>query len=197
MEKTSFWQSEAADKKKELQLIAKAAKGDSQAFSHLVARYHRRVAALGMSFFKNATDTEDFLQDVFIKVYTKLHTFRGESLFSTWLLRIAYMYTPQYTESNLVDTLIVLSVLAGVIIFVIIIEVLIYTNLKSYPKWTLYVLRFVFEIFPIIGLSPAANFVGISLTIAIETQSMNSIIYSCVGIIYYLIFLLINTHLNA
>ena len=90
MEKTSFWQSEAADKKKELQLIAKAAKGDSQAFSRLVARYHRRVAALGMSFFKNATDTEDFLQDVFIKVYTKLHTFRGESLFSTWLLRIAY-----------------------------------------------------------------------------------------------------------
>ena len=43
-----------------------------------------------MSFFKNQTDTEDFVQDVFLKAYTKLETFRGDSLFSTWLTRIAY-----------------------------------------------------------------------------------------------------------
>ncbi|NLM00233.1 MAG: RNA polymerase sigma factor [Treponema sp.] len=45
---------------------------------------------LGLSFFKNKTDADDFVQDVFIKVYTNLSTFRGESLFSTWLMRLAY-----------------------------------------------------------------------------------------------------------
>ena len=43
-----------------------------------------------MSFFRNIADTEDFVQDVFIKAYTKLRDFRGESRFSTWLFRIAY-----------------------------------------------------------------------------------------------------------
>jgi RNA polymerase sigma-70 factor (ECF subfamily) len=59
-------------------------------FEELVKRYHRRVTALGMSFFRNIADTEDFVQDVFIKAYTKLRDFRGESRFSTWLFRIAY-----------------------------------------------------------------------------------------------------------
>jgi RNA polymerase sigma-70 factor (ECF subfamily) len=52
--------------------------------------YKHRVHVFGMGFFKNETDTDDFVQEVFIKVYTKLSTFRGDSLFSTWLMRIAY-----------------------------------------------------------------------------------------------------------
>ncbi len=71
-------------------LVRSAKSGNSRAFGELVKRYHRRVTALGMSFFKNATDTEDFVQDVFIRAYTKLPDFRGEARFSTWLLRIAY-----------------------------------------------------------------------------------------------------------
>lgn len=91
MEKTSsFTVLDTADVKAEEILVRSAAGGNSQAFAELVKRYHRRVAALGMSFFKNAADTEDFVQDVFIKVYTKLRDFRGESRFSTWLLRIGY-----------------------------------------------------------------------------------------------------------
>lgn len=91
MEKTSsFTVLDAADVKAEEILVRSASGGNSQAFAELVKRYHRRVAALGMSFFKNAADTEDFVQDVFIKVYTKLKDFRGESRFSTWLLRIGY-----------------------------------------------------------------------------------------------------------
>ena len=43
-----------------------------------------------MGFFKNEVDTDDFVQEVFIKVYTKLSTFKGDSLFSTWLMLIAY-----------------------------------------------------------------------------------------------------------
>ncbi len=43
-----------------------------------------------MSFFRNSTDADDFVQDVFFKTYTNLKTFRGEAKFSTWLMRVAY-----------------------------------------------------------------------------------------------------------
>ena len=71
-------------------LIRSALSGNESAFAELIKLHHRRITALGMSFFKNQTDTEDFVQDVFLKAYTKLETFRGDSLFSTWLTRIAY-----------------------------------------------------------------------------------------------------------
>jgi RNA polymerase sigma-70 factor (ECF subfamily) len=71
-------------------LIKQAAEGDSRAFSHIVRMYSRRITALGMGFFKNVTDTEDFVQDVFIKIFTGLKTFRGESGLATWITRIAY-----------------------------------------------------------------------------------------------------------
>jgi len=82
--------SEASSENSELVLVRSAVSGNSSAFAELVKRYYRRITAMGMSFFKNSTDTEDFVQDVFIKAYTKLSTFRGDSLFSTWLTRIAY-----------------------------------------------------------------------------------------------------------
>lgn len=71
-------------------LVRSAISGNETAFAELIKLNHRRITALGMSFFKNQTDTEDFVQDVFIKAYTKLETFRGDSLFSTWLTRLAY-----------------------------------------------------------------------------------------------------------
>ena len=71
-------------------LISSAISGNEAAFAELIRLHHRRITALGMSFFKNQTDTEDFVQDVFLKAYTKLETFRGDSLFSTWLTRLAY-----------------------------------------------------------------------------------------------------------
>lgn len=64
--------------------------GDSGAFASLAAKYRKRIFGLGYSFFKNADDTEDFVQDVLVKVYVSLATFRGDSRFSTWLMRIAY-----------------------------------------------------------------------------------------------------------
>ena len=80
----------SAEERTEDILVRSAAGGNSSAFGELVKRYHRRVTAMGMSFFRNAADTEDFVQDVFIKAFTRLKDFRGESRFSTWLLRIAY-----------------------------------------------------------------------------------------------------------
>jgi len=43
-----------------------------------------------MSFFRDEDEADDFTQDVLVKAYTALGSFKGKSLFSTWLLRIAY-----------------------------------------------------------------------------------------------------------
>lgn len=71
-------------------LVKETIDGKTDSFAKLMTYYKKRVEAVGMSFFRNATDTEDFVQDVFLKAYTNLSTFRGDSLFSTWLTRIAY-----------------------------------------------------------------------------------------------------------
>jgi len=76
--------------KRDKSLISSACAGDPRSFARLVSFYEKKVRAFGMGFFKNASDTDDFVQEVFIKVFTHLASFRGESLFSTWLLRIAY-----------------------------------------------------------------------------------------------------------
>lgn len=76
--------------KRDSELIKSTLEGDTKSFAKLMTLYKKRIFILGMSFFKNETDAEDFVQDVFIKVYTKLNTFKGNSLFSTWLTRIAY-----------------------------------------------------------------------------------------------------------
>ena len=77
-------------KKRDNALIKSTLSGDSKAFSKLVFYYKKRVRALGMSFFKNEADTEDFEQEVFLKAYTNLSNFKGESSFPTWLTSIAY-----------------------------------------------------------------------------------------------------------
>ena len=64
--------------------------GDTDAFSILVRRHQSRVLRLGMSFFHDSEDAADFSQDVFVKAYSALGSFRRHSSFSTWLLRIAY-----------------------------------------------------------------------------------------------------------
>lgn len=65
-------------------------KGDKKAFDKLIETNKQRLFLFGMSFFKNKQDAQDFVQEVFIKAFTKLEQFHGESLFSTWISRIAY-----------------------------------------------------------------------------------------------------------
>lgn len=77
-------------KKRDLFLIKSTLKGNNDAFAKLMTYYKQRVLVFGKSFFHNETDAEDFVQDVFLKVYTSLDSFRGDAQFSTWLMRIAY-----------------------------------------------------------------------------------------------------------
>lgn len=64
--------------------------GKTASFAVLAQKYRKRIFSLGFSFFRNADDAEDFVQDVLVKVYVSLASFRGEALFSTWMMRIAY-----------------------------------------------------------------------------------------------------------
>lgn len=64
--------------------------GDTRAFSVLVNRYKHMVFTLAAKILKNHEEAEEVSQDVFVKAYLALSTFKGESKFSTWLYKIAY-----------------------------------------------------------------------------------------------------------
>lgn len=63
-------------------------RGDREAFDHLVERYQRDVYRLCYRYVNNHPDADDMSQEVFIKAYRALGSFRGESSFRTWLYRI-------------------------------------------------------------------------------------------------------------
>lgn len=78
------------DKRLSERLVKETLAGRTESFERLISLNEGRVKAVGASFFRNPDDVEDFVQEVFIKAYTSLPQFRGESRFSTWLTRIAY-----------------------------------------------------------------------------------------------------------
>lgn len=76
--------------KKDNYLVQKTLEGKNEAFAELMSMHQKRVESMGYSFFHNKADVDDFVQDVFLKVFNSLGSFRHESKFSTWLTRIAY-----------------------------------------------------------------------------------------------------------
>ena len=71
------------------ELIRRAQAGDQQAFAALYLVHKRRIYSLCLRMVHNVADAEDLMQEAFLQVHRKLHTFRGESAFSTWLHRVA------------------------------------------------------------------------------------------------------------
>jgi RNA polymerase sigma-70 factor, ECF subfamily len=70
-------------------LVAAAKKGDLAAFEELVNRYESKIFRLTMNITGNREDAEDAMQDAFLKSYSHLKDFQGDSRFYTWLVRIA------------------------------------------------------------------------------------------------------------
>ena len=70
-------------------LIAKCLDGDSVAFGELVRRYQDRLYNTVYRLVDNAEDAADVVQDAFLNAYQSLDGFKGDSLFFTWLYRIA------------------------------------------------------------------------------------------------------------
>jgi RNA polymerase sigma-70 factor (ECF subfamily) len=70
-------------------LVAGAKTGDARAFELLVQRHEGKIFSLAYRMTRNREDAEDVVQQSFQKAFIHLKKFEGESLFSTWLTRIA------------------------------------------------------------------------------------------------------------
>ena len=78
------------DRKSDQIYIDRVLQGDTNAFAYLVDRYKNLTYTVAMKIVRNHEDAEEVAQDSFIKAYSQLHTFKGDSKFSTWLYTIVY-----------------------------------------------------------------------------------------------------------
>ena len=73
----------------EAELIAAVLKGDATSFEPLVQKYSPRIFATARRYARRESEVEDIVQEVWLKAYQKLNTFRGEAPFEHWLMRLA------------------------------------------------------------------------------------------------------------
>ena len=73
----------------EAELIAAVLKGDSSSFEPLVQKYSPRVFATARRYARRESEVEDIVQEVWLKSFEKLASFRGEAPFEHWLMRLA------------------------------------------------------------------------------------------------------------
>ena len=73
----------------EQHLIQRALKGDQEAFAALVTEHQRYIYNLALRLLKDEEEALDLAQETFVRAWTALPNFRGQSQFRTWLYRIA------------------------------------------------------------------------------------------------------------
>lgn len=71
------------------ELIAAVLKGDASSFEPLIAKYQPRVFATARRYARRESEVEDIVQEVFLKAFQKLSSFRGDAPFEHWLMRLA------------------------------------------------------------------------------------------------------------
>lgn len=76
--------------KEETLYIKRILNGETELYASFLDRYSRPIYSLVVQIVSSTEDTEEIVQDVFLKAFRSLHTYRGDSSFSTWLYRIAY-----------------------------------------------------------------------------------------------------------
>jgi RNA polymerase sigma-70 factor (ECF subfamily) len=77
------------NKPDELKLIQDFNDGNEQAYNQLVLRYKEKIYWIVRRMIPDHDDADDITQNVFIKAYQSLHSFKGDSSFYTWIYRIA------------------------------------------------------------------------------------------------------------
>ena len=70
--------------------IQKVLKGDTSAFGYFVDTYQDMAMTIAYRVCSNMQDSEDVVQDAFVKAFHNLHVFKSESKFSTWFYSIVY-----------------------------------------------------------------------------------------------------------
>lgn len=83
------------------ELVAQiVATNNSLLFSTLYDRYSKKVYNKCYSFARNEDEAKDLTQDVFLKLFIKLHTFKGKAKFSTWLYSFTYNFCANYVNRD-------------------------------------------------------------------------------------------------
>ena len=86
--------------KSDVDLINETASGNLQAYDTLMMRYQDFVYTISYNFGKTKENALDITQDVFLKVYKKMNTFKENSTFKTWIGKIAYNEGINWSKKN-------------------------------------------------------------------------------------------------
>ena len=73
----------------EAELIAAVLKGDAASFEPLVEKYSPRIFATARRYARRESEVEDIVQEVWLKAFERLHSYRAEAPFEHWLMRLA------------------------------------------------------------------------------------------------------------
>ena len=84
----------------DMELVHRFKEGQLQAFDEIVERYREKLTRLIYGFVGTKSDTEDLLQEVFLRAYRNLSRFRGESSLYTWMYRIALNICRNHLRRN-------------------------------------------------------------------------------------------------
>jgi len=84
----------------DIELVERYFRGDTVAFDEIMIRYERQIYRVCYRFVENRDDAQDLAQDVFVKAFEHLPTFRRESSFKTWLYRIAINHCLNHVKKH-------------------------------------------------------------------------------------------------
>jgi len=84
----------------EAELIAAVLEGDASSFEPLVQKYSPRVFATARRYARRESEIEDIVQEVWVKAFQKLSSFRGEAPFEHWLMRMAVRTCYDFLRSH-------------------------------------------------------------------------------------------------
>src|SRR5688572_12100012 len=100
MTSTTSRTSTSGDADADLNLVERYLRGDLTAFDEIMVRYERQIFRLCYRFTSNSDDARDLAQDVFVKAFENLMSFRRESSLKTWLYRIATNHCINHVKAN-------------------------------------------------------------------------------------------------
>jgi len=86
--------------KEDDEIIAECLSGNTDSYKYLVEKYQFRIINTCYKYTKNIIDAEDVAQEVFLKAYQNLSTFKSDSKFYSWLYRIAVNTSLNYINSK-------------------------------------------------------------------------------------------------
>ncbi|MUG65573.1 MULTISPECIES: RNA polymerase sigma factor [Paenibacillus] len=82
---------EAMDKNQKIEwLIERVKAGDKEAYAPIIRQFERQMYTYCYYILRNHEETEDAVQEIFIRAYTNLHQYSNQVSFSAWLYKVAY-----------------------------------------------------------------------------------------------------------